>query len=382
MRISRDAMLAAATVLVLGAGTACAGPDPRWVAPARSASPAAPSASPAGEVVTLSATGDIVLGTAPGALPPAGFFSGVRDVLRADVQMGNLEEPLTADTGVVKCARPAPSGTPSAGPSPSPSPTGKPDCFAFRVPPSYAGVLRDAGFTVLNLANNHAYDFGAEGNRQTRTALDSAGVHHTGAPGQITVVPAGPVTVAVLGFAPYAWAQSLLDLRSAAALVRRAKAQADLVVVQMHVGAEGADHTHVKPGTETYLGENRGDSIAFAHAVVDAGADLVVGHGPHVLRAMEFYRGRLIAYSMGNFAGYRTLAYTGVVGVGGVLHVSLRRDGTYAGGRLVATRMVAPGLPAVDRSGEAVALVRSLCAADLPTTGAKLTADGSVVPAT
>ena len=373
--------------MILGGGllAACTDrtPDPAgtWVQPATPDPPPSSAAAPdpAGDAVTLSVTGDIILGSAPGALPPADgrdFFAGVREELRADVQMGNLEEPLTNDTGVVKCPKP------STGPSPSPTPTGKPDCYAFRSPPGYARVLHDAGFTVMNLANNHAYDFGADGNRQTRTALESAGVHHTGAPGEITVVQAKGLKVAVLGFAPYSWAQSLLDIDGAVAIVKRAKAQADLVVVQMHVGGEGADHTHVKPGVEMFLGENRGDSMKFAHAVVDAGADLVVGHGPHVMRAMEFYRGRLIAYSMGNFAGYRALAYTGVVGVGGILRVSLHRDGSWASGRLVATHMVAPGLPALDRAGQAYDLVRSLCAADLPSTGARVSADGTVVPPT
>jgi poly-gamma-glutamate capsule biosynthesis protein CapA/YwtB (metallophosphatase superfamily) len=164
------------------------------------------------------------------------------------------------------------------------------------------------------------------------------------------------------------------------ALVKQAKARADLVVVQMHVGAEGADRTHVRPGTEMYLGENRGDSIKFAHAVVDAGADLVIGHGPHVMRAMEFYKGRLVAYSLGNLAGYRALGYTGVVGVGGVLRVTLRRDGSYVDGSLAPTRMIAPGLPAMDPAKQALPLVRGLCDADLPASGARIGDDGSVSP--
>jgi hypothetical protein len=376
---------AAAAVAIGGAVAACgeraSDPAGRWVQPVTAGSPSTPSAAPsaASDTVTLSATGDIIMGAAPGALPPAdgrGFFAGVGDALRSDVQMGNLEEPLTNDTGVTKC--PKPSAAPS--PAPSPSPTGKQDCFAFRSPPGYATVLHDAGFAVMNLANNHAYDFGADGNRQTRAALDAAGVRHTGAPGQITVVDAKGVRVAVLGFAPYSYAQSLLDLDGAAAIVRRAKAQADIVVVQMHVGAEGAEHTHIKPGTEMFLGENRGDSMKFAHTVVEAGADLVVGHGPHVMRAMEFYRGHLIAYSMGNFAGYRTLSAVGVTGVGGILRVSLHRDGGFAAARLVATRMVAPGLPAMDPTGQAPTLVRSLCDADLPATGVRVAADGTLTP--
>jgi hypothetical protein len=148
----------------------------------------------------------------------------------------------------------------------------------------------------------------------------------------------------------------------------------------MHVGAEGADKTHVRPGTELFLGENRGDPIKFARAVVEAGADLVIGHGPHVMRGMEFHRGRLIAYSLGNFAGYKALSHQGLPGVGGVLKVTLRADGSYVGGSLVPTRMVAPGLPTTDRAGEALSLVRGLSDADLPASGARIDDNGTITP--
>jgi hypothetical protein len=356
--------------------------EPRWWAPTTSPAdlvPAttSPTAAPvgvgAGDQVSISATGDIIMGAAPNGLPPAGakdFFSDVKDVLRADLQMGNLEQPLTNDTGVSKCP-PPPAGT---------SPPPKATCFAFRAPPAYAAVLRDAGFKVLNLANNHAYDFGAEGNRQTRSALETTGLAHTGAPGEIAIVEAKGIKIAVLGFSSYPWSQSVVDVDAGAALVKQAKTRADLVVVHMHVGAEGADKTHVRPGTEMFLGENRGDPFKFAHAIVDAGADLVVGHGPHVMRAMEFYRGRLIAYSLGNFAGYKALSYTGVVGVGGVLKVTLRKDGSYVDGSLAPTHMVAPGLPARDPAKQALALVRDLGAADLPASAARIDDNGSITP--
>jgi Bacterial capsule synthesis protein PGA_cap len=343
-------------------------------APASPAPVAPPVAAPE-ETITMSATGDIIMGSAPGGLPPGGakdFFAGVKDALRADLQMGNLEQPLTNDTGVSKCPPP---------PSPAPgSPAPKITCYAFRAPPAYAAVLRDAGFKVLNLANNHAYDFGAEGNRQTRSALEAAGIAHTGAPGQITVVEVKGVKVAVLGFSSYAWSQNLVDIEGGAALVRQAKSRAQLVVVQMHAGGEGADKTHVRPGTEMFLGENRGDPIRFARAMVDAGADLIIGHGPHVMRGMEFYRGRLIAYSLGNFAGYKALNYSGVPGVGGVLKVTLRKDGSYAGGSLTPTQMVAPGLPAMDPAKRALPLVRGLSEADLPASAARIGDDGSIAP--
>jgi hypothetical protein len=351
-------------------------PQPRPSASASASAPG-PVAGAAGqdETISLSATGDIIIGVAPNGLPPHGardFFADVRDALRADLPMGNLEQPLTNDTGVTKCP---PLATPSPGAAPA-----KITCFAFRSPPEYATVLKNAGFKVLNLANNHAYDFGADGNRQTRTALQRAGLAHTGAPGEITMVEVKGVKVAVLGFSSYPWSQSVVDIDAGSALVRRAAAQSDLVVVQMHVGAEGPDRTHVRPGTEMFLGENRGDSIKFAHAVVDAGADVVIGHGPHVMRGMEFYRGRLIAYSLGNFSGYRALGYAGVVGVGGVLKMTLRKDGSYVAGSLVPTHMVAPGLPAMDPARQALALVRGLSDTDLPSTGVRIGDDASITP--
>jgi hypothetical protein len=280
--------------------------------------------------------------------------------------MANLEQPLTDDTGVGKCAADEAGKT----------------CFQFRSPPGYASILASAGFGLVNLANNHAYDFGKAGHLNTRAALDAAGVRYTGPPAMITVVTVKGIRVAVLGFAPYPWANDLTNLAKAADLVRAARKQADLVVVQAHMGAEGAAYTHVKPGTEMYLGENRGDPIAFSHAVVDAGADLVIGHSPHVLRAMEFYKGHLIAYSLGNFAGYHALAYTGVVGVTAILKVTLRKDGTYVAGTVVPTRMVAPGVPRLDPAKQAIAVVSSLSKADFPGTGARLAGDGTVTPST
>ena len=110
------------------------------------------------------------------------------------------------------------------------------------------------------------------------------------------------VGVALVGCAPYRWAQSLLDVRGTARLVRSAAKRADVVVVYMHAGAEGAAADHVSGGSETYLGEPRGNPAAFAHAMIDAGADLGLASGPHVLRGMEWYRGRLVAYSLGNLA--------------------------------------------------------------------------------
>jgi poly-gamma-glutamate capsule biosynthesis protein CapA/YwtB (metallophosphatase superfamily) len=158
--------------------------------------------------------------------------------------------------------------------------------------------------------------------------------------------------------------------------VREAAMRADLVVVTMHAGAEGSDAEHVRPGVETYEGENRGDVVAFSHAVVDAGADLVIGHGPHVLRAMEWYRGRLIAYSLGNFAAYRNFVTHGAGGVSAVLRVTLRSDGRWVDGHLVPVELVGDGTPVPDREKEALGVVRRLSNEDFGRRGAGVEIDG------
>jgi poly-gamma-glutamate capsule biosynthesis protein CapA/YwtB (metallophosphatase superfamily) len=356
-----------------------AAPDrPKWHAGAGSSgTPAAQPASSAatGETnsnaessdsFTFSATGDIIMGSAPNKLPAndgEGFFDDVKAGLKSDLVMGNLEQPLTEDTGTSKCGSPP-----------------RDNCFAFRSPPSYAKHLKEAGFQLLNTANNHSKDFGTKGYASTIEALESAGLKHTGARDEITIAEVKGIKVAVLGFSPYAGANNVNDLAAAKAVVEEAKGQADIVVVQVHMGAEGSEKGHVKPGSELFFGENRGDPIAFSHAVVDAGADVVVGHGPHVLRGMEFYNGKLIAYSLGNFAGGgKTLSRGGVLGWGGILHVTLAKDGTFKGGEFLSTAMNSAGVPTRDDANEnGLGRVRELSTADFGADAAELGKDGSI----
>jgi len=329
-------------------------PAPKARATARRTTPKVPEG-----VVAIVATGDIVMGSTPN-LPSDGgrsFFSDVQIDLAGDVVLGNLEGTLSTGGGS-KCGK------------------GSTNCFAFQTPPSYARWLQQAGFTVMNLANNHAFDFGPDGLRQTTDALSGVGLRWTGRPGQIAVQKVGPIRVALVGFAPYPWAQSLTDIAAAKRLVRKATREADVVVVTMHAGAEGTSRQHLTRRNELFLGENRGNPVRFAHAVVDAGADLVVGHGPHVLRGMEWYRGRLIAYSLGNFAGYKVFSLGGPLSTSGILRVTLRGDGRFETGRLVATHLVGAGLPAIDAGETAHGVVRTLSRQDFGARGVKISADG------
>ena len=318
--------------------------------------PAAPAVP-----VTIEWVGDIVLGSSYG-LPPDGgrsTFRGVEPALRrADLTVGNLEETLSTG-GTSKCGS-------------------EPDCFAFQAPPAYGRRLREAGFDLVNLANNHAWDFGARGRAQTLAALRGAGVAESGRPGQITVRRVRGVRVAFLGFAPYPWAARLDDVPAAQALVRRAAARADIVVVMIHAGAEGAGAVHVPRGPETFLGEDRGDSRRFAHAVVDAGADAVVGSGPHVIRGVELYHGRPIAYSAGNFAGYRNFGLSGSLALSAIVRLEIDPDGRFDGGRWIAVRLVGPGLPRLDPGKASLGLVRDLSRADFGPTAMRFAPDGTM----
>lgn len=315
--------------------------------------------------LTVTAVGDLVMGSRPYGLPRDGgrsLFTRVKPLLVGDIVMANLEGTLARD-GRSKCG-------PSSGPF----------CFAFRTPPSYAQWLPKAGIDVVNVANNHIDDFGAVGRRQTRAALNRVGVRHTGWPGSIAYLQTAGGTVAVIGFGFERTNQNtILNLPAARALVAEAAAHAGVVIVTMHSGAEGRSAQHLTFRREIFLGENRGNPTAFARAMVDAGADLVVGHGPHVMRAMELYKGRLIAYSMGNFMGYAVFNISGASGQSGVVSVTLAPDGHLVGGKLTSLRLVGRGVPVP--GGTSVAKVRALTAQDLGGRGAKIAVDGAIAGA-
>jgi poly-gamma-glutamate capsule biosynthesis protein CapA/YwtB (metallophosphatase superfamily) len=312
------------------------------------------------EPVRLSAVGDTVMGSLPYGLPSDGgasFFDEVDQLLTGDVILGNLEGTL-ASGGVSKCG------------------SGSPNCFAFRTPPSYARHIKGAGFTVMNLANNHANDFGPSALRETVAALSRFGIRSTGRPGTVAVQKVGGQRVAILGFAGYEWADPLLDIPAARKRVQETARKAEIVIVTFHGGAEGSDRTHVPRGSEFFLGENRGDLRRFSKAVVDAGADLVIGHGPHVLRGMEVYKGRLVAYSLGNFGGYEVFGLNPTTATSMVLQVTLEPDGRLRRARIRPTQLVGNGTPAP--GGDAIAVVRDLSREDFGAAAARIGAAGVV----
>jgi Bacterial capsule synthesis protein PGA_cap len=308
---------------------------------------------------TLVAGGDVALAGDPNAAT----FAAVRRFLRgADLAVANLEGTL-ATAGSSRCL--AGSGATTG-------------CFAFRASPGWALVLKRVGLTALNVANNHALDYGPEGQNETLAALRSEQLAYHGLPGQITYLRVDAVRVAVIGCAPYSWAQDLRDVAGSQALVRRAARHAQVVIVYMHAGAEGADAAHVSDRDETYLGERRGNPVAFAHAMINAGADLVLSSGPHVLRAMEWYRERLIAYSLGNLAGSHTLSTAGVLADSALLRVTLDARGRFIAGSLIPLRLDGFGTPSRDPARASLGLVRSLSREDFPRSAVRISPNGAL----
>ena len=318
--------------------------------------------------LSIAAVGDMMIGTdyPENHLPDddgISFLAGVTPVTgAADIAFGNLEGVLV-DGGEPgkKCSNPK-------------------ACYLFRSPTRYAWHYRAAGFDVLSLANNHARDFGEEGRSSSMRAIARAGMHHTGRAGDFASLEANGLEIAVLAYAVTRNSNMLLDYEYAFTTIAEHAATHDIVIVSFHGGAEGADVTHVPFAEEEYYGEPRGDVVWFSRGAVDAGADLVIGHGPHVVRGMERYKDRLIAYSLGNFATYYGISVAGIKGIAPILTATVDGNGTFVEAKIVSTIQLRPAGPSIDPKQKALHLIRRLSTDDFGEPGLTFLPDGRVVP--
>ena len=355
-----------------------------------------PTPANAADQITIAAVGDIMMGSTSineTFLPP----NDGRDMLKevtpilssADITFGNLEGPMLEGGKTEKCADSTPKKTNDAYAVPAPTPTpAKPGpvkkpipCFAFRVPTRYGQYLKDAGFDVMNLANNHAGDFGANGRESTRRVLDSLGIKYAGGDKDkfsTAYLEVKGMTVAVIGFDHNAVSPNVNDLDEARALVTAAKKKAQIVIVSFHGGSEGEGAQHVLRQTEMLGSEKRGNLPLFAHTVIDAGADLVLGHGPHVLRGMEMYKGHLIVYSMGNFATYGMFGLKGATALTAIFEITLNRDGSFAGGKIIPAKQIGRGGPVLDDTGAAIRKLQELSVTDFGASAPAITDVGNI----
>jgi poly-gamma-glutamate capsule biosynthesis protein CapA/YwtB (metallophosphatase superfamily) len=319
--------------------------------------------------LTIAAVGDMMIGTEypEDRLPSDDGASYLADVApwlsAADIAFGNLEGVL-ADDGEPgkKCSNPK-------------------ACYRFRMPTRYAQHFVDAGFDVLSLANNHARDFGEEGRTTTMRVLDEAGILHSGRVGTIASFEKNGLRVAVICYAVTKNSNMMLDYLFAEHTIRTVADDHDILIVTFHGGAEGAQYANVTFDEEEYYDEPRGDVVRFARLAVDAGADLVLGHGPHVVRAMERYNDRLIAYSLGNFATAFGISISGPKGIAPILIATLDTKGRFIEGKIVSTAQHRPHGVSVDRRARALSELRRLSHEDFGEPGLEFRNDGRLLPA-
>src|SRR5262245_41398486 len=289
------------------------------------------------------------------------FFDAVTPILSApDVAFGNFEGVLLdGGTPVKQCANPK-------------------ICFLFRTPTRYATYLKLAGFDAMSLANNHARDFGEDGRSSSMAALEAAGIHSSGREGTTASWIANGRRVALVAFAPNVGSNSLNDPQIGLPLVAELAAKNDIVIVSFHGGAEGNGAEKMPFAREIFAGEDRGNVVEFARAMVDAGADIVLGHGPHVVRPMELYHDRLIAYSLGNFATYYGISVEGIRGMAPILQVTLDDEGRFVSGHVEATTQLRPAGPSLDPTHSVITLLRSLTSTAFPDGLLQIAEDGTL----
>lgn len=309
--------------------------------------------------VSILGVGDIMLGThypSTSYLPPNNgadiFNTDIQKILlAADVSFGNLEGAFLDDGPVVKkCSDPS-------------------KCYAFKTPTSYSHYLKDMGFDVMSVANNHVGDFGDLGRNSTKKELEKMGIEYAGlltCPKAIFTIDS--ITYGFAAFSPNNGTCRITDIAAAVAIVKELEDTVDIVIVSFHGGAEGSKYQNMPKKTETFYGENRGNVYEFSHQLIDAGADVVFGHGPHVTRAVELYKDRFIAYSLGNFATYGRFNLSGANGIAPMIKVFTDVDGRFEKAGVYSIKQIGEGYPRLDPDQAVFQKLKELTESDLPET--------------
>lgn len=308
------------------------------------------------DTISIAAVGDIMIGSAypsKSNLPSddgVNSFKAVESFLTGDIVFGNLEGCFLNNGKSTKCKD-------TIGNS----------CFAFRMPERYAGIIKKAGFNLLSVANNHVGDFGLKGRTRTAAILDSLNINYAGLVSHpFSVFEKDSIKYAFCAFAPNENTVSINKVDSATQLVKRLKAEADIVIVSFHGGAEGAKFEHVTRKKEIFYNENRGNVYEFAHAVIDAGADVVLGHGPHVTRAVEIYKNKFIAYSLGNFCTYGMFSLKGPNGIAPLLQLKINNKGDFLFADIISVKQDKINRLTIDTQDGAFKKIKLLTDTDFP----------------
>lgn len=324
------------------------------------------SSNAADSIITLVAVGDVMMGSnypSESNCPPktVKLLDPVASYLQnADLTFANLEGSVLNSGGERKqCSNPS-------------------VCFAFRQPEYFVDQMKEAGIDLFSVANNHLGDFGNTGRTNTCRVLREKGFRFAGQETHPwdTITLKG-IRIGLTAFAPNRACLQINDYALVRRTVSELKKKCDLVIVSFHGGAEGNSRTHITRKYEQYVGENRGNVYEFARVAIDAGADLILGHGPHVPRAIDLYKGRFITYSMGNFCTYGQFGLSGATGLAPLFHLTLRGDGSFVEGKLISVKQVGKGGPVIDEEKTAQKMIESLTRTDIPEVSLKMETDGS-----
>jgi poly-gamma-glutamate capsule biosynthesis protein CapA/YwtB (metallophosphatase superfamily) len=310
------------------------------------------SPSSSQKTLTFAMVGDVMMGTTfPTERLPindgANLFRDAKKVLlNADVAMGNLEGPLCVFGETTKEGE---------------------NSYAFRTPPSYARRLKEAGFDFMSLANNHSFDFGEDGILQTEQALDSQGILYAGIEGRVTsvVLELKGIRIGLCAFGHNPYTVNHLYLNRVKQVLNDLKWKSDIIVVSFHGGAEGHKMRHLPYGQEIFLEENRGSLRELAHFCVDNGADIVYGHGPHVLRCVEVYKQKFIAYSLGNFCTPFGVNIKGISGYAPLLEIQTDINGNFLQGQIHPFIQRYGIGPRTDKTGAVIREMKTLTESDI-----------------
>ena len=320
------------------------------------------------KIITITAVGDIMLGSnypSDSSLPPGNenILKNIETHLKdSDITFGNLEGTLFDNGGNPKsCSNPS-------------------VCYVFRTPSSFGQYLSNAGFDVVSIANNHNGDFGPVGRAETKENLNNLGIKYAGLAetDEFIIFEKDGVKYGFAAFAPNNGTVSINDIPHAEKIVKQLKENSDIVIVSFHGGAEGDEYQHVPKRNEMFFGENRGDVYDFAHKMVDAGADIILGHGPHVIRAVELYKDKFISYSSGNFATYGNFSLTGVKGIAPIFKIKLDENGNFIEGEIISTYQVKGSGPKLDTKKRALQKVIELTESDFPDTPLSFSPEGII----
>ena len=321
------------------------------------------------DTLTVALTGDIMMGTTyPDTLLPqqdgANLFHQVKSILRrADLAVGNLEGTL-CDGGE--------------------STKDGPNQYAFRTPTTYGQWLKDAGYDFLSMANNHANDFGTEGIASTEQVLREKGILFAGLKGRTesSILKWKNIRIGLCAFGhnPYTLNHTDEHMATVKRIIDTLKQQADIVVVSIHGGAEGQRYSHLPDSMEIFFDEKRGHLRQLAHTCIDHGADIVYGHGPHVVRGIEVYKGRFIAYSLGNFCTPYGVNISGISGYAPVIEIKTDLQGQFLSGQIYSFIQQRGRGPRYDKTGSVTKQIRRLSTEDLPTSEAYIDPKGRIRP--